>query len=196
MLSRTRDSSAAVLARPCLSAPRVKVTQTDGGQTIGPLDGITNPEDFHTAFLAAFGTTEQIIAEALFEQFVNALYADPTKALDAATANLVLALLHRIGPRDEIEAMLACQMVVAHFAIMDTARRALHAEQTPGGRQTYLGLSRKLMSLYVSQLDALNRHRGNGPTTTQKIVIERVFVAPGAQAIVGAVANGGPGDGE
>jgi hypothetical protein len=89
--------------------------------------------------------------------------------------------------------MLATEMIVGHFAAMDTARRALHAEQTAGGRATYLSLSRKLMALFAAQMDALNRHRGKG--TTQKIVIERVLVAPGAEAIVGAVPNGGRGDG-
>ena len=175
-------------------APRVATRETETGQAIEPiLDETVNLEDFHAAFLAAFGTTEQTIAEALFEQLVNALHADPTKPLDAATANLVLALLHRIGPRDELEAMLASQMIVAHVAAMDASRRALHVEQTPGGRQAYLSLARKLMTLYTAQMDALNRHRGKG--TTQKIVIERVLVAPGARAIVGAVANGGRGDG-
>ncbi len=89
--------------------------------------------------------------------------------------------------------MLACQMIVAHISAMDTSRRALHAEQTAGGRAAYLSLARKLMALYAAQMDALNRHRGKG--TTQKIVIERVFVAPGAQAVVGAVSNGRQGGG-
>jgi hypothetical protein len=80
-------------------------------------------------------------------------------------------------------------MIVAHVAAMDASRRPLHVEQTPGGRQAYLSLARKLMTLYATQMDALNRHRGKG--TTQKIVIERVLVAPGAQAIVGAVSEGG-----
>ena len=76
---------------------------------------------------------------------------------------------------------------------MDASRRALHAEQTAAGRVAYLSLARKLMMLFTAQMDALNRYRGKG--TTQKIVIERVLVAPGAQAIVGAVASGGRGDG-
>ena len=156
------------------------------------LDETLDLDEFRIRFVGAFGTTEQIIAEALFQQVVNALHPDPKKLLDAAT-NLVLALLHRIGPRDELEAMLASQMIVAHVAAMDASRRALHVEQTAGGRAAYLGLMRKLMTLFTAQMDALNRHRGKG--TTQKIVIERVLVAPGAQAIVGAVANGGPGDG-
>ena len=177
----------------CMPAPRVAIGETATGGAVEPiLDETMNLEDFRSRFLAAFGTTEQIIAEALFDQLVNALQADPTKALNAASANLVLALLHRIGPRDEIEAMLACQMIVAHVAAMDASRRALHVEQTAGGRAAYLGLARKLMTLFTAQMDALNRHRGKG--TTQKIVIERVLVAPGAQAVVGAVANRGRGD--
>ena len=82
-------------------------------------------------------------------------------------------------------------MIVAHVAAMDASRRALHVEQSAGGRAAYLSLARKLMTLFTTQMDALNRHRGKG--TTQKIVIERVFVAPGAQAVVGAVASGGQG---
>jgi hypothetical protein len=175
-------------------APRVRLTKAACGPAIEPI--IAESEDldeFRGRFVGAFGTTEQIIAEALFRQLLNALHPDPKKPVDAATANLVLALLHRIGPRDEIEAMLAAEMIVAHIASMDAARRALHVEQTPAGRQMYLSAMRKLMVLFTAQVDALNRHRGKG--TTQKIVIERILVAPGAQAAVGAVASGGRGDG-
>jgi hypothetical protein len=174
----------------CSPALRVRISKTERGEVIEPvLDRAANLKDFHAAFLSAFGTTERVIAEALFEQILNVVHTDPAKPLDAATANLVLALLHRIGPRDELEAMLACQMITSHTAAMDVSRRALHVEQTTAGRAAYLGLARKLMTLFTAQMDALNRHRGK--RTTQKIVIERVFLAPGAQAIVGAVASGG-----
>jgi hypothetical protein len=49
------------------------------------------------------------------------------------------------------------------------------------------------MTLFTGQMDALNRHRGKG--TTQKIVIERVLIAPEAQAMVGTIATGRRGDG-
>jgi hypothetical protein len=177
-----------------LPAPRVRVRQTESGQVLEPSPEETaNLDDFHVAFLAAFGTTEQIIAEALFQQVVNSLHPDPNKPLDAAAANLVLALLHRIGPEDEIEAMLACQMIVAHVASMDAARRALHVEQTAGGRAVYLNLVRRLMTTFTLQMDTLGRHRGK--PTVQKVIVERVYVAPGAQAVVGAVANERRGDG-
>jgi hypothetical protein len=168
-------------------APRVTVRQARAGQVIEPA---ANPEDFHTAFLAAFGTTNETIAEALFQQLLNSLHTEP---VDGTTANLALALMHEIAPKDVVEAMLACQMVAAHVAAMDASRRALHVEQSAAGRTAYGSLSRKLMTLFTAQMDALNRHRGKA--TVQKVIVEKVLVAPGGQAIVGAVAHGGRGDG-
>jgi hypothetical protein len=177
---------------PSLPAPRVRVRQTADGHAVepAPYDG-AGQEGFRAQFLAAFGTTEFTVAEALYQQLLGVLCLG--RVLDTATANLALALLHRIAPKDEIEAMLACQTVVAHIAGMDAARRALHVEQTAGGRAAYLSLTRKLMTLFAAQMDALNRHRGKA--TVQKVIVEKVLVAPGGQAIVGAVANGGRGDG-
>jgi hypothetical protein len=83
-------------------------------------------------------------------------------------------------------------MIVTHVAALDASRRALHVEQTPGGRQVYSNLARKLMGLFVSQLDALNRARGK--SVVQRVVVERVNVGSGGKAVVGAVANGGRGD--
>jgi hypothetical protein len=177
-----------------LRAPRVRVRQIGDGQAVEPApDQAEKLDDFRARFLAAFGTADDVVAEALLGHLLNGLHTEPGKPIDSATANLALGLMHGIGPKDTVEAMLACQMIVAHVAAMDAGRRALHVEQTAAGRAAYLSLSRKLMTLFTVQTDALNRHRGKG--TTQKIVIERVLVAPGAQAIVGAVTNGGQGDG-
>ena len=173
-------------------APSVNVSTI--GATVQPILGEkATVEDFRVAFLTAFGTTELVIAEALFGQLLNILHTEPAKPLDDATANLVLALLHRIRPRDELEAMLACQMIAVHVATMDATRRALHIQQTAAGRSAYLALARKLMNTFALQLEALGRHRGR--PTVQKVVVEKILVAPGGQAVVGAVANGGPGDG-
>jgi hypothetical protein len=196
MLSNMRRAaeSQTKVSPPSLPAPRVRVRQTKGGQALEAiLDGPADLNDFRAAFLAAFGTIDEGVAQALFNQLVNALHADPGKAVDSANANLALALMHEIAPGDVVEAMLATQMLVAHVAAMEASRRALHVEQTPGGRQAYLGLARKLMTLFTAQMDALNRHRGKA--TVQKVVVERVYVAPGAQAVVGAVSSRGRGDG-
>jgi hypothetical protein len=68
------------------------------------------------------------MTDSAFGQLLNGLHTEPGKAVDSAIANLTLALMHEIGPKDVVEAMLAIEMIVAHFAVMDTARRALHAE--------------------------------------------------------------------
>jgi hypothetical protein len=168
------------------------VRQTEDGHAVEPApDDGADQEGFRAQFLAAFGTTELTVAEALYQQLLNSLC--PGKMLDAGTANLALALMHSIAPRDEIETMVALQMIITHTAVMDASRRALHVEQTVGGRAAYLSLARKLMTLFTAQMDALNRHRGKA--TVQKVIVEKVLVAPGGQAIVGAVANGGRGDG-
>jgi hypothetical protein len=182
------------LTRTVGPAPRARVATTEAGQAIEPvLDERQNLDDFHDGFVGAFGTTEQIIAEVLFQQVLNAIHPDPAKPLDAGTANFVLALLHRIGPRDELEALLVCQLIATHSAAMDVARRAVHTEQSAGGRAVYLNLARRLMTTFTLQMDSLGRHRGK--PTVQKVIVEKVLVAPGAQAIVGAIAIGGRGDG-
>jgi hypothetical protein len=165
-----RELQATPATRPgppsSLPAPRVRVRQTAAGHAVEPaLDGTVDLDEFHSRFLAACGTTEQIVAEALLQDLLGVFHTNPTKPLDTVTANLVLALMHSIGPADTVEAMLGSQMIVAHVASMDAARRAAHIEQTPGGRQTYLSLARKLMTLFTVQIDALNgteakeRHR-------------------------------------
>jgi hypothetical protein len=47
--------------------------------------------------------------------------------------------------------------------------------------------------LFTAQMDAFNRHRGKA--TVQKVIIEKVYVAPGGQAVVGAISSGRQGDG-
>jgi hypothetical protein len=189
--------SGASQSPPSLPAPRLRILQTETGQAFEPvLNETTNGQDFRDAFFDAFGTADEVVAEALFSQLLNGLHAEPGKPINGTTANLALALMHELKPRDVVEAMLACQMIVAHVAAMDANRRALHVEQTAAGRAVYLNLARRLMTTFTLQMESLGRHRGK--PAVQRVIVERVVVASGAQAIVGAVANGerGLGDGQ
>ena len=59
------------------SAPRLRICRTESGQvTELILDEAADLDSFRAGFLAAFGTTELIIAEALFEQILYALHTD------------------------------------------------------------------------------------------------------------------------
>jgi hypothetical protein len=99
-----------------------------------------------------------------------------------------IAGLIGINPNDELEGMLAAQLVACHNASMECYRRAMIGEQTFEGRRENLSQANKLSRTYTTLLEALNRHRGKGH---QKVTVEHVHVHSGGQAIVGNVEGGG-----
>ena len=101
----------------------------------------------------------------------------------------VAAALIGIAPQDELEGMLAGQLVAANAAAMECYRRAMIGEQSFDGRKENLNQANKLSRTYVTLLEALNRHRGKG--VQQKVTVEHVHVHAGAQAVVGTVETGG-----
>ena len=105
------------------------------------------------------------------------------KQLSATVAALI-----GIAPKDELEAMMAAQLVAAHNAAMECYRRAMIGEQTFEGRRENLAQANKLSRTYTTLLEALNRHRGKGQ---QKVTVEHVHVHAGGQAVVGMVATPG-----
>jgi hypothetical protein len=102
----------------------------------------------------------------------------------------VAAALMGIAPKDELEAMMAAQLLAAHNATMECYRRAMHSEQTFEGRHENLNQANKLSRSFAVLIEALNRHRGKGQ---QKVTVEHVTVNAGGQAIVGSVQTPGEG---
>lgn len=100
----------------------------------------------------------------------------------------ILAALAGIGPKDELEGMMAAQLIAAHNAAMECYRRAMIGEQTFEGRRENLAQASKLSRSYAALLEALNRHRGKGQ---QKVTVEHVHVHAGGQAVVGMVEPSG-----
>jgi hypothetical protein len=108
--------------------------------------------------------------------------------------SVTIAALAGIAPKDELEGMMAAQLVAAHNAAMECYRRAMIGEQTLEGRRENLAQANKLSRTYAALLEALNRHRGKGQ---QKVTVEHVHVHAGGQAVVGMVAaRGQPGGGD
>ena len=103
-----------------------------------------------------------------------------------------IAVLIGIGPKDELEGMMAAQLIAAHNAAMECYGRAMIGEQTFAGRRENLTQANKLSRTFATLLEALNRHRGKG---TQKVTVEHVHVHSGGQAVVGVVETPGGGDG-
>jgi hypothetical protein len=125
----------------------------------------------------------------LANQTVQALWL---KHSDPATRdkqyNATVAALIGIGPKDELEGMMAAQLIAAHNAAMECYRRAMIGEQTSVGRGENLAQANKLSRTFATLLEALSRHRGKGQ---QKVTVEHVHVYQGGLALVGVVAPGG-----
>ena len=147
-----------------------------------------NPDDLKGALKPIGGSQSDNWNNILANQVVETLWL---KNSDKETRNQQYsatgAALVSIGPRDELEGMLAAQLLAAHNAAMECYRRAMIGDQTFEGRRENLSQANKLSRTYAALLDALNRHRGKGQ---QKVTVEHVHVHQGGQAIVGTVDRG------
>lgn len=100
---------------------------------------------------------------------------------------MALSALAGIAPKDEMEGMLATQMVGLHSAAMESMRRAMIPEQTFEARELYLNQASKLTRSYAQLVQTLDKRKGK--CSQQKVTVEHVHVHEGGQAIVGAVAQ-------
>jgi hypothetical protein len=103
--------------------------------------------------------------------------------------NAAIAGLIGIAPQDEIEGMIAAQLLATHNATMECYRRAMIGEQTLEGRRKNLNQANKLSRTYATLIEALNRYRGKGGQ--QKVTVEHVDVHAGGQAVVGMAGPAG-----
>jgi hypothetical protein len=121
----------------------------------------------------------------LARQTVDALWVKHSSPeMRGEQLSATVAALAGIGPKDELEGMMAAQLIAAHNAAMECYRRAMHSEQTFEGRRENLNQANKLSRTFATTLEALNRYRGKGQ---QKMTVEHVHVHSGGQAVVGVV---------
>lgn len=139
-----------------------------------------------TSAKEATGSEKPVVMLRLINQAINALWIPEGATEESANQSIqsAIALLQGIKPENEIEGMLAAQMVGTHSAAMECLRRAMLQGQTFEGRNQNLKYAAKLLAIYPRQIDALNKHRGKGQ---QKVTVEHVHVAAGGQAIVGHI---------
>ncbi|TIL58620.1 MAG: hypothetical protein E5Y79_19125 [Mesorhizobium sp.] len=135
------------------------------------------------------GASSDAWTDMLAEQTILTLWNDASSSEDRAKQLIaILDALERIAPRDELEGMMASQMIAAHSAAMECFRRAMLPTQTMVGRDENLGHANKLLRAFASLVETFNRHRGKNQ---QKVLVEHVHVHAGGQAVVGMVAHRG-----
>jgi len=135
----------------------------------------------------------QAIGGSKSDNFNNSLFMQVLECLSLANSDaggrdtkirMAIAAMIGIHPGDEIEGMIAAQMVATHNAAMECFRRAMVEDQTFEWRRENLNQANKLGRSYAALLEALNRHRGKGQ---QQVTVKHVHVNQGGQAIVGAI---------
>jgi hypothetical protein len=107
---------------------------------------------------------------------------------DVQNVKWAFAAINGIGPKDELEALLAVQMIGVHSFAMECLKRASQEGQTTYGVDANVNRATKLLRTFTTQLEALNRHRGK---IGQPMVVGNVNVNEGGQAIVGSVSTNG-----
>ena len=125
----------------------------------------------------------------LFEGIIHDLSGiarEPNGGPDLKQANYAAAIIKGIKPKDATEALLASQMAAIQIATMKTAS-LFGASKTTQYLDTYERSLNRLTRTFTTQMEALKRYRSKG---NQRIVVERVNVGDGGQAIVGNVDRG------
>jgi hypothetical protein len=121
---------------------------------------------------------ESVAAEALSLQILQIV--GPKKFPSA------ISLLIGLNPQDAGEAMLAAQLVASHTLAMDFSARL---SGMGVGIPEFARVADRALRTAAHLAEVLDRRR-RGPTS-QRIVVERVDVRDGGQAVVGSVDVGG-----
>jgi len=133
-----------------------------------------------------FGTVDPDCLHGLLNQVILG-HPETKKTNLAYIVNKTTPLLHAIAPRNELEGMLAVQMVSVHNLVMEIMKRAVRPNQNNDDIKQKINMVTKLNRTFVAQIEALNKHRGKGQ---QKMTVEHVHVSDGGQAVIGNVDRG------
>ena len=153
---------------------------------------IINPASGKGGLKAVGGSMSDDWNSVLMEQTIRSIWygSDPKPERINTLRQAAATALIGIAPKDEVEGMIAAQLLACHNATMECYRRAMLPGQTHVGWNDNLNHASKLSRTYATLLETLNRHRGKGQ---QKVTVEHVHVHQGGQAIVGNVETPGGG---
>src|SRR3954471_23793021 len=132
-------------------APKIKVKSVPGK----PLEIDMEPNDA-VRLLSAFGTAEVGFANLMLSGIINAACSKRPGSKDV---NATLAAVTGIEACDEVEGMLATQMVATHLAGI-TALRRLKGSENIAQQDSNGNLAVKLLRTFTAQVAALQRYRG------------------------------------
>jgi hypothetical protein len=149
------------------------------GDVVGIVNDHPNGQVGLVLTMDAFGTADKEFCAGMMDQLIKANVKGET--VDEGQLNYMVSVINGVEPRDQLEAMLAAQMVTVHLTSMRMARE-LNTAATLAHQDSAERAFNKLTRTFTTQMEALKRYRTRGE---QKIT--NVSVAEGGQAIVGDV---------
>ncbi len=130
----------------------------------------------------AFGSSSGHFVNQCVTHLANATTAHGG-AVSTQGLNAALALVGAIGPRDELEAALATQMVATHEMMLMLSNRARSAQRLESIKE-YGNLATKMARTFTTQIKALGDMRRGGEQ-----VVRHIHVYQGGQAVVAETFN-------
>ena len=171
--------------------PELKVKHGDGFVKIG----VDHPHNQTGTVLLmdAIGTANHSLFKGLVSQLagLGASKSPEEIELKEIELNFAISLLQGVRPRDDVEAILATQMVATHNGTMTAARRLARAENIPQ-QDSAASVLNKCARTFAAQVEALKKYRATGE---QNIRVQHVTVSDGGQAIVAGSMQAGGGGG-
>lgn len=177
--------------------PNIEETQKDTGKPVSDhsAQGFVPQFAFHDEGVATLKIAEADAVQKMFggssHAFANAmaLHCGNIGGIGEANqsnANIALAVVSELSPRDGLEAMLATQMASIHIAMMRQSS-LLAGANLPSQMEIHERIFNKLARTFAAQMEALRKHRNGGKQT---VTVQHVNVGDGGQAIVGNVQTG------
>jgi hypothetical protein len=128
--------------------PAMRIKTDDGVAMISA----DHPDAYVGGILAmqSIGTTNGEFYKGVISQLVAICPSGPSGAVETDTLNFALSLLQGVGPKDQVEGMLAAQMCAVHMATMVAARRLAKVqtlEQQDSAARMFNQLSRTFVAL-------------------------------------------------
>jgi hypothetical protein len=133
---------------------------------------------------AAFGSTSGAFQAYAQGHLLNILQTTPGEDR-TFVMNASLAMLSGIGPQNEMEAMLAAQMVATHHLAMRQLNKHAYADSLHL-HEAHGNMAAKLLRTFTMQMEALARLRRGG-----KQIVEHVHIGAGGQAVIAGTVNTG-----
>ncbi len=189
---RTRAQMDAAKKRLATKPPRTEVRVAADGHG-RPLIALpcTDAEGWLALASESVGTVSAAFVEAEVARLMEALQCAHDGLSLETKMNAALAVIGGLQPKNEAEAMLASQMALTHATAMTLLGRTRRTGEHMMLEHlaVYGNIGAKLLRAFTGQVEALAKLRR---PAVQVVRVERVNVADGGQAIVGAIGNPGP----